>query len=128
MKTKMRKSTFPRMMPRERIPAKTGCEVSPSQPESVAKDTQGRGFQPPRKSSVKTAEPTSMFEYSATKKSDHLKAPYSVWKPPTRSASDSGMSKGWRLVSAKSEIRKMMADTGMRKMNHAPPQKPGWDW
>ena len=69
-----------------------------------------------------------MLAYSATKKSDHLKAPYSVWKPPTRSASDSGMSKGWRLVSAKRAMTKIRADTGIVKMNQAPPQKPGWLW
>ena len=65
-----------------------------------------------------------MFAYSATKNRDHLNAPYSVWNPPTRSASDSGMSNGWRLVSAKSAIRNIAADSGIVKRNQAPPQKP----
>src|SRR5687767_4304382 len=38
------------------------------------------------------------------------------------------MSNGWRLVSAKRETRKINADTGMRKMNHMPPQNPGRLW
>ena len=95
---------------------------------SGASGTQGSGFQPPRKSSVKTPEPTSMWAYSATKKSDHLNSPYSVWKPPTRSDSDSGMSKGWRFVSAKRATRKMKADKGIRKRYHMPPRKPGSLW
>ena len=77
---------------------------------------------------MNTPEPTSMCEYSATKKRDHLNAPYSVWKPPTRSDSDSGISNGWRFVSAKSEIRKIAADSGIRKINQVPPQKPGRLW
>src|SRR5580658_7868846 len=92
---------------------------------SVARGTQGSRFQPPRKRSVKTAEPTIMLAYSATKKRDHLKAPYSVWKPPTRSDSDSGMSKGCRFVSANRATAKMKAETGIVMRNHAPPQ-PEW--
>jgi len=55
-----------------------------------------------------------------------LNAPYSVWKLPTRSASDSTVSNGWRFVSAKSATRKINADTGMMNPNHRPPMKPDW--
>src|SRR5690606_32322375 len=122
MKKKIEKSTFPRKIRTASTPPnQTG---SPS--ISGASGTQGSGFHPPRKRMTNTAEPMVMWAYSLTKKSDHLNSPYSVWKPPTRSASDSGMSKAWRLVSAKSATRKTNADTGMRKMYHMPPQKPGW--
>src|SRR5580658_7463918 len=95
---------------------------------SVARGTQGSRFQPPRKRSANTAEPTIMLAYSATKKRDHLKAPYSVWNPPTRSDSDSGMSKGWRLVSANRATAKMSAETGIVNRNHEPPQNPARLW
>ena len=92
----------------------------------AASGSHGRGFQPPRKRSDEHGRSRrSCWQYSATKKSDHLKAPYSVWKPPTRSASDSGMSKGWRFVSANSATRKMKAESGIVKRNHVPPQNPG---
>ena len=106
MKTKIRTSTFTRKMAIENKPTASGCtsQAQPvrswTQPTQVASDTHGSGFQPPRKRSVNTAEPTIMCEYSATKNRPHLKAPYSVWKLPTRSASDSMVSNGWRLVSA----------------------------
>lgn len=48
---------------------------------------------------VDTAETVTMFTYSASMKSANLMDEYSVLKPPTRSPSDSGMSKGARLVS-----------------------------
>jgi len=125
--------TFPRKMPIESKPTNTGCASKgwkgASHSTSVVSDTQGSGFQPPRKSRVKTPDPMSMCAYSATKKSPHLNAPYSVWKPPTRSASPSAMSKGCRFVSAKSETRKMKAESGMRNTNHMPPRKsvPLWN-
>src|ERR1019366_3705743 len=134
MKMKRVASTFARITAIEIRPATTGCSHSAepvawwSHSRRTARGSQGRRFQPPRKRSTKTAEPTIMFAYSATKKSDHLKAPYSVWKPPTRSASDSGMSKGWRLVSANRATAKMNAETGIVKANHEPPQKTALLW
>src|ERR1700712_681291 len=132
MKTKIEKRTLPRKMTSESKPTNTGCNATglrcASHATSVESGIQGNGFQPPQKSSTKTPEPTIMCEYSATKKSDHLNAPYSVWKPPTRSASDSGMSNGWRFVSAKSDTRKTAADSGMSMTNQVPPQKPGRLW
>src|SRR4051812_2487458 len=116
MKKKIRKTTFPKKIAIERTPIAIGL-VAPSQPTSLASGIHGSGFHPPRKRRVNTPDPINMWEYSATKKSDHLNAPYSVWKPPTRSASDSGMSKGCRFVSAKSDVMKMNADTGMMKIN-----------
>src|SRR5271165_2138457 len=134
MKKKMARKTLPTKMAIERMPATMGWiqSAEPVRWWSPSRRTEsgihGIGFQPPRKSSVKTAEPTIMLAYSATKKSDHLKAPYSVWKPPTRSASDSGMSNGWRLVSAKTATAKMSAETGIVNRNHEPPQNPGRLW
>ena len=46
-----------------------------------------------------TAETVTMLTYSASMNSANLIDEYSVLKPPTRSPSDSGMSKGARLVS-----------------------------
>ena len=58
-------------------------------------------------------EPTIMCEYSATKNRPHFIEPYSVWNPPTRSASPSAMSNGRRFVSAKSETRNTTAEIGI---------------
>ena len=55
--------------------------------------------QPPRKSVTDTAETVTMLTYSASMNIANLIDEYSVLKPPTRSPSDSGMSKGARLVS-----------------------------
>ena len=80
----------------------------------------GSTCQPPRNIRMNSVEPMIMWLYSATKKMPNLKAPYSVWKPPTRSVSDSGMSNGWRFVSANTQIRKTSAATGWQRMFQAP--------
>ena len=48
---------------------------------------------------VATAETVTMLTYSASMNSANLIELYSVLKPPTSSPSDSGRSKGARLVS-----------------------------
>src|SRR5271165_1645327 len=134
MKTKMIARTFADRIEIETNPATAGCSqraepVSRCRlPRRSARGNQGRGFHPPKKRSENTADTTIMLAYSATKNRDHLKAPYSVWKPPTRSASDSGMSNGWRFVSAKTATAKMSAETGIVNRNHEPPQNPGRLW
>src|SRR5580658_428643 len=134
MKTKIVQRIFPAKTAIETRPATSGWSQTPepvrrcSPSRRDASGSQGRRFQPPRKRRANTAEPTIMLAYSATKKRDHLNAPYSVWNPPTRSDSDSGMSKGWRLVSAKSATAKIRAETGIVRMNQAPPQNPGRLW
>src|SRR5471032_2717391 len=107
MKKKSSAMILPRKMTSDSNATASGMPAMPISVASFASDSHGSGFQPPRNSSVNTPEPMIMCEYSATKKSDHLNAPYSVWKPPTRSDSDSGMSNGWRFVSAKSDTRKI---------------------
>src|SRR5687767_729593 len=121
MKKKINRSTCVMKIVMERMPTTIGLVV-PSHSTTCASGIQGSGFQPPRNSRVNTPEPITMCEYSATKKSPNLKAPYSVWNPPTKSDSDSGMSNGCRLVSANNEVRKMKADTGMMNPNQTPPQ------
>ena len=107
-------------MPMESKPSRIGWVARCSHTATSDSGTHGSGFQPPRKSSTNTPEPISMCEYSATKNRPHFIAPYSVWKPPTRSASPSAMSNGRRLVSAKSATRKTIADSGIQRPNHAP--------
>src|ERR1035438_1882887 len=127
-------STLPKRIAIEASPATSGWSQSAHPvrwcrpPRSRASEIPGKRFHPPRKRSANTADPTIMLAYSATKNRDHLKAPYSVWNPPTRSASDSGMSKGWRFVSANRATAKTRAETGMVNRNHAPPQNPGRLW
>src|SRR5687767_3625870 len=58
------------------------------------------GHQPPRKSTMASAETLTMFTYSAMKNIDHLNPEYSVWKPAPSSPSASGRSNGVRFVSA----------------------------
>src|ERR1035438_1837877 len=134
MKTKIVASTLPKRIAIEASPATSGWSQSAHPvrwcrpPRSRASEIPGKRFHPPRKRSANTADPTIMLAYSATKNRDHLKAPYSVWNPPTRSASDSGMSKGWRFVSANRATAKTRAETGMVNRNHAPPQNPGRLW
>jgi len=52
----------------------------------------------------------TMAANSAIMNAENFMALYSVWYPATSSDSDSGMSKGTRLVSAKPETRKMKAE------------------
>ncbi len=68
---------------------------APSQKELIGYGAR----QPPRNSVTETAETVTMLTYSASMNSANLMDEYSVLKPPTRSPSDSGMSKGARFVS-----------------------------
>ena len=77
----------------------------------------GSGCQPPKNTSVITQAPTVMLAYSPTKKNPNLKLLYSVWYPPTRSVSDSGMSNGRRFVSANSAMTKISAESGWAMKN-----------
>src|SRR5688572_25715717 len=71
-------------------------------------ESQGSGAAPPPRNSAEARrQASSMYAYSARKKSENFMPEYSVWKPATSSDSASGMSKGMRLVSATEAIRKM---------------------
>lgn len=65
---------------------------------------------------VATAETVTMFTYSASMNIANLIDEYSVLKPPTRSPSDSGMSKGARLVSPTIVTMYRMKETGSSTM------------
>src|SRR6185312_14900072 len=66
------------------------------------------GSQPPRNRIVTMPDIMIMFMYSPRKKSAKDMDEYSVMKPATSSDSASGRSKGWRLVSASTDVKKMM--------------------
>ena len=51
-------------------------------------------------------QPFDMAAYSAKKKNDQRRPEYSVWKPATSSDSDSGRSKGARLLAARLAMKK----------------------
>ncbi len=81
------------------------------------KELTGQGArQPPRNRVVETAETVTMFTYSASMNIANLIDEYSVLKPPTRSPSDSGMSKGARLVSPTIVMMYRMKETGSSRM------------
>jgi hypothetical protein len=65
------------------------------------------GNQPPKKKITFKALITSMFEYSPNENNAKFIAEYSTLYPETNSASASGKSKGWRLVSANAEVKKI---------------------
>ena len=66
------------------------------------------------------AETEIMAAYSPMKKRANFIELYSVLYPETNSVSDSGMSKGSRLVSAKAETRKMTKAMGCLNTSQAP--------
>ncbi len=61
--------------------------------------------QPPRKSSAVRADTRIMLAYSARKNMAKLMPEYSIMCPATISDSPSTTSKGWRLVSARPEMK-----------------------
>ena len=73
--------------------------------------------QPPRKRVTIIADMAIIAQYSPRKNRENLILLYSVWNPPTSSGSDSGISKGRRLVSAKAVIKKMKKAMGCRKQS-----------
>src|SRR5271168_3676410 len=68
--------------------------------------------QPPQNNVTIMAEAAIILAYSPMKKSANFIELYSVLYPATSSCSDSGRSKGSRLVSAKDEIIKIMKEMG----------------
>src|SRR5581483_2167846 len=64
--------------------------------------------QPPRNRIVTTPDIMIMFMYSPRKNRAKDMDEYSVMKPATSSDSASGRSNGWRLVSASTDVKKMM--------------------
>ena len=73
--------------------------------------------QPPRKRVTIIADIAIIAQYSPRKNRENLILLYSVWNPPTSSGSDSGISNGRRLVSAKAVIKKMKKAMGCRKQS-----------
>lgn len=65
-----------------------------------------KGNQPPKNKQTVKAHIKIILLYSAKKNSAKLIAEYSTLYPETNSASASGKSKGWRLVSARIQIKK----------------------
>lgn len=72
---------------------------------------------PPKKNKTNKLDITSMLEYSPKKKEANIKDEYSTLYPATNSASASGKSKGIRFVSAKMEIKKIIAKGNKGKIN-----------
>jgi hypothetical protein len=68
--------------------------------------------QPPKNRWTVKPAIKSIEEYSPKKNKEKLTAEYSTLYPETNSASASGRSKGWRLVSAKAHIRKIINEIG----------------
>ena len=58
-------------------------------------------FHPPRNRAVWMPPTTNIAAYSAKKKNENRRPLYSVWNPATSSDSDSGRSKGARLLLAR---------------------------
>src|SRR5690625_6799928 len=96
MKKKTRAKTFAKKIQIERNAPKTPVTAS---------GRNGSGCHPPRNKITITDDPIIICAYSATKKSPNLKLLYSVWKPPTSSCSDSGMSNGSRSEEHTSELQ-----------------------
>ncbi len=72
---------------------------------------------PPKKNITNKLDITSMLEYSPKKKDANKKDEYSTLYPATSSASASGKSNGMRFVSAKIEIKKIIAKGNNGKIN-----------
>ena len=72
---------------------------------------------PPKKNKTNKLDMTSILEYSPKKKDANRKDEYSTLYPATSSASASGKSKGIRFVSAKIEIKKIIAKGNNGKIN-----------
>ena len=67
------------------------------------------GSHPPKKRITVKEDIRIIFAYSPSEKRANPIAEYSTFYPDTSSASASGRSKGWRLVSARAEIKKIIA-------------------
>src|SRR5579875_33706 len=74
-------------------------------------------IQPPRNSTVMSADMANRYTYSASIKKAQRKPVYSVWYPATSSDSDSGRSNGVRLNSAVEAMMKMIKPIGCSKIN-----------
>jgi hypothetical protein len=73
---------------------------------------------PPKKRIAVRELIRTMDAYSARKKNTKIMAECSVKKPATSSDSASGRSKGVRLVSARAEIKKIIASGSRGTTNH----------
>jgi hypothetical protein len=74
--------------------------------------------QPPINRITKRADISKMFPYSPKKNMANIIEEYSTLYPATNSASASGKSKGDRLVSAKIDIKNIIANGNKGKMYH----------
>ena len=72
---------------------------------------------PPKKNKTNKLDITNILEYSPKKKEANIKDEYSTLYPATNSASASGKSNGIRFVSAKIEIKKIIARGNKGKIN-----------
>src|ERR1700754_332947 len=80
--------------------------LAPSQIQPGMKPRRSNGgSQPPRKSTAHRIETSHMLAYSARKNIAKLMPEYSIMWPATISDSPSTTSKGWRLVSARPEMK-----------------------
>ena len=78
----------------------------PSQIQPGMKDRNSKGgSQPPRNMMTVRMETSHMLAYSARKNMAKLMPEYSIMWPATISDSPSTTSKGWRLVSARPEMK-----------------------
>lgn len=76
------------------------------------------GSQPPKNKVTKKEAINIILEYSAKKKKANPIAEYSTLYPATNSASASGKSKGILLVSAKIDIKNIIANGKSGKIYH----------
>src|SRR4051812_22923342 len=80
--------------------------LMPSQIQPGMKSSAAMGdSQPPRNMVTARMETSHMFAYSARKNMAKLMPEYSIMWPATISDSPSTTSKGWRLVSARPEMK-----------------------
>src|ERR1700754_129989 len=80
--------------------------LAPSQIQPGMNDRNSNGgSQPPRNSTTQRIETSHMLAYSARKNIAKLMPEYSIMCPATISDSPSTTSKGWRLVSARPEMK-----------------------
>src|SRR6185312_8706361 len=76
--------------------------------------------QPPKNNVTARAETVVILTYSASMNIANFSDEYSVWNPPTSSASASGRSKGAPLVSPTMAVTYTRKDGSSRKTYHLP--------
>ncbi len=99
------------------IAKQTTIDLSMSQNTELGKKATGESH-PPKKHIATTTESHIMLEYSAKKNIANVIPAYSTLYPATISASASGKSKGARLVSASTDIKKMTLTGKSGATNH----------